>query len=53
VAAAVDRVHRDRGLADRLVAAGHRRLGDFAASRTAARFVEVLGGVAGAPGAVA
>ena len=48
VAAAVDRVRRDRRLADLLVAAGHRRLGDFAARRTRERFVEVLGRVAGA-----
>ena len=46
VAAAVDRVRRDGKLAGRLVDAGHRRLADFAAARTAARFVEVLGRVA-------
>ena len=46
VAAAVDRVRRDRVLADRLVASGHRRLGDFAAEVIRRRFVEVLGGVA-------
>jgi len=46
VAAAVDRVRRDPSLAGSLAAAGRRRLGDFAAARTAARFVEVLGRVA-------
>jgi len=46
VAAAVDRVHRDRVLASRLVAAGHRRLEDFTAASTRRRFVEVLGRVA-------
>jgi L-malate glycosyltransferase len=45
VAAAVDRVRRDPALAADLVAAGHRRLADFAAEHTAARFVEVLGRV--------
>jgi glycosyltransferase involved in cell wall biosynthesis len=47
VAAAVDRVHRDKDLADLLVASGHRRLRDFAAETTRQRFVEVLGRVAG------
>ena len=47
VAAAVDRVRRDPHLAGRLATAGRRRLGDFAATTTTARFVEVLGGVAG------
>lgn len=42
VAAAVDRVHRDRVLAERLAAEGHRQLGRFAAASTRARFVEVL-----------
>ncbi len=46
VAAAIDRVRRDPVLAGRLVAAGHRRLSDFAATRTRQRFVEVLGRVA-------
>ena len=43
VAAAVHRVLTDGQLADRLVAAGHRRLGAFSPSSTRARFVEVLG----------
>ena len=42
LAAAVERVRSDRGLADRLVAAGHRRLVAFGASATRARFVETL-----------
>jgi glycosyltransferase involved in cell wall biosynthesis len=46
VAAAVDRVHRDRALAELLVESGHRRLRDFAAATTRQRFVEVLGRVA-------
>ncbi len=45
VAAAVDRVRRDPDLAACLVAAGRRRLEAFAAPATAARFVEVLGGL--------
>jgi glycosyltransferase involved in cell wall biosynthesis len=53
VAAAVDRIRRDRALADRLVASGHRRLGDFAAATTRRRFVEVLGAVAGGERVVA
>jgi L-malate glycosyltransferase len=48
VAAAVDRVRRDPVLAGRLVEAGTRRLGDFAASATIGRFVDVLGRVAAA-----
>ncbi len=48
VAAAVERVRRDPDLARRLGEAGRRRLGDFAASTTRARFVEVLGRVAAA-----
>jgi len=52
VAAAVHRVHTDRALADRLVAAGHRRLADFSPAATRARFVEVLGGLDEAVGAV-
>ena len=47
VAAAVDRVRRDGDLAGTLVAAGTRRLGDFAATSTRRRFVEALSGVAG------
>ena len=47
VAAAVDRVVRDPHLTEHLVAAGRRRLGDFAATTTRQRFVEVLGRVAG------
>jgi hypothetical protein len=39
----VHRVLTDGQLADRLVAAGHRRLGAFSPSSTRARFVEVLG----------
>ncbi len=46
VAAAVDRVRTDAGLADRLVDAGHRQLDVFSPPRTRARFVEVLGRVA-------
>jgi L-malate glycosyltransferase len=42
VASAVDRVRRDTLLANRLIAAGHRRLEAFASSRTEERFVEVL-----------
>lgn len=42
LAVAVDRVRRDRALADSLVAAGHRRLAAFGAAKTRARFVEVL-----------
>ncbi len=42
VAAAVDRVHRDRALADRMVEAGHRRLHHFRPAATRTRFVEVL-----------
>jgi glycosyltransferase involved in cell wall biosynthesis len=53
VATAVARVVSDRQLSDRLVAAGHRRLGDFSLERTRSRFVEVLTGVARAQGAVA
>ncbi len=45
VAAAIDRVRRDPELAGRLVAAGHRRLGDFAAPGIRRRFVEALGRV--------
>jgi len=47
VAAAVDRVRRDADLAAWLADAGRRRLGDFAASTTRRRFVEVLSGVTG------
>jgi L-malate glycosyltransferase len=46
VAAAVDRVIGDRRLSDRMVAAGHARLGTFAPAVTGRRFVEVLGGLA-------
>ncbi len=46
VAAAVARVQRDRDLADRLVASGRKRLGDFAAPVVSQRFVDVLGRVA-------
>ena len=53
VAAAVDRVRRDPELAGRLVASGRRRLGDFAASTTRRRFVDVLGRVAGTERVVA
>ncbi len=42
VAAAVDRVRCDHDLVEHLVAAGRRRLADFAAPVTAARFVDVL-----------
>jgi glycosyltransferase involved in cell wall biosynthesis len=42
VASAVERVRRDAGLADGLVAAGHRRLETFSLVRTRARFVDVL-----------
>ncbi len=45
VAAAVARVVTDRRLADRMVEAGHRRLGAFAPAVVRARFVEVLGGM--------
>lgn len=48
VAAAIDRVRCDPGLAGILAAAGRRRLGDFDPQRTASRFVEVLGRVADA-----
>jgi len=53
VAAAVHRVVTDRSLSDRMVAAGHRRLDAFAPSATRARFVEVLGQLAGQKGRVA
>ena len=53
VAAAVARVHHDGELAARLVAAGRRRLDEFAASRTQRRFVEVLASVADAARVVA
>ncbi len=43
VAAAVHRVVTDPALRRQLVAAGHRRLGDFASSAVRARFVEALG----------
>ena len=46
VASAVDRVRRDRALADDLVQAGRRRLGDFSLPVTRRRFVEVLARVA-------
>ena len=42
VAAAIDRVRSDAGLAGSLVALGRRRLRDFEADRTRNRFVEVL-----------
>ncbi|MGH9078642.1 MAG: glycosyltransferase [Acidimicrobiales bacterium] len=42
VAATVDRVRRDAGLADHLIAAGHDRLYDFRPAATRARFVDVL-----------
>ncbi|HEY6622249.1 MAG TPA: glycosyltransferase family 4 protein [Acidimicrobiales bacterium] len=42
VAAAIDRVRSDAGLAGSLVALGRRRLSDFEADRTRNRFVEVL-----------
>jgi anti-sigma-K factor RskA len=42
VAAAVDRVRRDAVLSAALVARGRRHLADFDASRTKARYVEVL-----------
>jgi glycosyltransferase involved in cell wall biosynthesis len=42
VASAVDRIRRDASLAERLVAAGHRRRSAFSSPRTRARFVEVL-----------
>jgi len=42
VASAVDRVRRDAQLANRLIAAGHRRLEAFSPSLTEDRFVEVL-----------
>ena len=42
VAAAIDRVRSDAGLASSLVALGRRRLSDFEADRTRNRFVEVL-----------
>ena len=46
VAAAVQRIRRDDGLADCLAEAGRRRLEDFAAPVTRQRFVDVLSGVA-------
>lgn len=46
VAAAVDRVRRDPGLAADLVGEGHRRVEAFALPVTRSRFVEVLGRVA-------
>jgi hypothetical protein len=52
VAAAVARVRNDDELAARLVAAGHRRLADFAATRTEQRFVDVLSSVAEAAAVV-
>jgi len=42
VAAAVDRVSEDRPLADRLVAAGHRRLRRFELARTSAEMVHAV-----------
>ncbi len=42
VAAAVERIRRDRGLADFLAESGRRRLEDFAAPVTRRRFVDVL-----------
>ena len=53
VAAAVDRVRRDPGLAATLVEAGERRLAGFAALATRQRFVDVLAGVVGADAVVA
>jgi L-malate glycosyltransferase len=50
VASAVDRVHHDPVLADRLVAAGRGRLEQFGAAATRARFVEVLGALAAGRG---
>jgi glycosyltransferase involved in cell wall biosynthesis len=50
VASAVGRVRRDPVLADRLVAAGRGRLGQFGAAATRARFVEVLGALPGGQG---
>ncbi len=47
VASTVDRIRRDRALADQLVTAGHRRLEDFLPATTRTRFVEVLGALAG------
>jgi glycosyltransferase involved in cell wall biosynthesis len=46
VAAAVDRVVADPGLADALATAGRHRLGDFDPAVTRARFVQVLGALA-------
>jgi glycosyltransferase involved in cell wall biosynthesis len=43
VATVLDRIRRDRSLADQLTAAGHRRLASFAPASTRARFVDVLG----------
>lgn len=42
VATAIDRLRRDRRLADELVAAGRRRLRQFLPERTRTRFVEAL-----------
>ena len=46
VASTVDRIRRDRALADQLATAGHRRLEDFLPATTSTRFVEVLGALA-------
>ncbi len=50
VASAVARVRNDPVLAGTLMAAGRRRVGQFAAAATRARFVEVLGALAAAQG---